>query len=144
MLAGPSGGSSENKAVKRGGMYHSVKNSKSFLLRFFRMRAQNPGERLKVPVSKRGDAGRRSWQGVGSKEMEIVKGPSNALKNVRRNAFKKVICEAVVSAEKASSDGLIFPARVRHGFRKVAFQGQARKRGDKDAPCVGPSREGDT
>ena len=47
--------------------------------------------------------------------MEIVKGPSNALKNVGRNAFKEVICKAIVSAEKASSDGLVVPARVRHG-----------------------------
>ena len=44
-----------------------------------------------------------------------MKGPLNALENVRRNAFKEVVCEAVVSAEKASSNGLVVPARVRHG-----------------------------
>ena len=115
MLAGPSGDSSEDKAVESGGMHYSVKNPECFLLRFIRVMAQDPGERLKVPVAQRREASRRNWQGVGSKEMEIVKGPLNALENVRRNAFEEVVCEAIVCAEKASSNGLVVPARVRHG-----------------------------
>ena len=115
VLAGPSGSSSKDQAIERGGMHDFVKDSKCFFLWFFRVEAQYPGERLEVPIPQGGDAGRQSWQGIGSKKVEIMKGPSNALENVRRNAFKKVVCEAVESTEKASSNGLIIPARVRHG-----------------------------
>ena len=75
-----------------------------------------------MPISQRGDARRQGWQGARSQELEIMKGPLNALENVWRDAFEKVVCEAVVCTEKASSNGLIVPARVRHGSREVTFQ----------------------
>ena len=139
VFAGPSGDSSEDKAVERGRMHNSVKDSKGFFLRFVWMVAQNLDKRLEMLISKRGDAGRRGRQGSRSKKVEIMKGPANALKNVGRDALEEVVCEAIVSAEKASGDGLTIPARVRHVFREVAFQRQARKRRDKDAPSVSPS-----
>jgi len=104
-----------------------VKDLECFLLRFFGMKAQYPGERLKVPISKRRDGGRRNWQDRGSEKVEIVEGPSNALEDVGGDAFKKVVSEAIVSTEKAGSNGLAVPARVRHGLRKIAPQRQPRK-----------------
>ncbi len=88
-----------------------VKNSKCFFLRFFRMEAQHLDERLKMRISKGRDTRRGNWQGGGSEKVEIVKGPSNALQNVRRDAFKKVVGEAIVSTEKSSSNRLVAPAR---------------------------------
>ena len=66
VLAGPSGDPSEDKAVERGGMHNSVKDSKCFFLRFVRIKAQHPGERFKVPIPQGGEARRQSGQGVGS------------------------------------------------------------------------------
>ena len=43
VFAGPSGDSSEDKAVERGGMHNSVKDSKCSFLRFIRIKAQHPG-----------------------------------------------------------------------------------------------------
>jgi hypothetical protein len=81
------------------------------------MEAQHLDERLKVRVSKGRDAHRGNWQGGGSEKVEIMKGPLNALQNVRRNAFKKVVGEAIECTEESSSNRLIVPARWRHGRR---------------------------
>ena len=56
VFASPSGDSSEDKAVDRGGMHNSVKDSKCFFLRFIRIKAQHPGERLIMRIPQRGDA----------------------------------------------------------------------------------------
>ena len=88
-----------------------VKNLKSIFLRFFRMQAQHLDERLKMRISKGRDTRWGNWQGGGSKKVEIMKGPSNALQNVWRNAFKEVVGEAIVSTEKSGSNRLIVPAR---------------------------------
>ena len=116
VLAGPSGSSSVNKVFESGGVHDSVKNSKCFFLRFIRVKAQYLGERLKVPISKGRNRGRRNWQGGRSEKVEIMKRPLNALENVRRDAFEKIVCKAVESTEQAGSNRLIIPARVRHGF----------------------------
>ena len=82
VFAGPSGGSSVHQVFKRSGVHNAMKDFKCPFLRFFRMEAQYPGERLKVPVTKWRDDSRRNWQGRGSEKVDIVEGPSNALKNV--------------------------------------------------------------
>ena len=79
-----------------------------------------------------------------AQEVEIVKGPLNALKDMPRNASKKIVGEAIVCTEKASSDRAIIPAGRGHGVREVTFQRKARKRGDKDAPSISPARKGDS
>ena len=116
VLAGPPGSSSKDQAVERGGMDDFVKDSKCFFLWLFGVEAQYLGERFEVPIPQGGEAGRQSWQGIGSKKVEIMKGPLNALENVRRNAFKTVVSEAVESTEKACSNGLIIPARALMGL----------------------------
>ena len=122
VFEGPPRSPSVDKQPEGGGVHNAMKNLECFLLRFFRMEAQYPGERLKVPIPERRDGGRRSWQDRGSKKVEVVKGPSNALENVRGDAFKKVVGEAIVCTEKAGSNGLAVPARMRHGLRKIAAQ----------------------
>ena len=139
MLIGPSGGSSEDEAIERGGMQEAVEDSEGFFLQLFRVKAQHLSQRLKVQVPQWGDAGRQGWQGGGSQEVEIMKGPLNALQDVPRNASKKVVSEAIVCTEKASSDRPIIPAGVRQSARTVTFQRKVRERGDKDAPRVSPT-----
>ncbi len=139
VFAGPSGGSSEDKAVERGWMHNSVKDLKCFFLRFVRVKAQYLDKRLEVSVPEGREARWQGRKGVGSKKVEIMKGPFNALENVRGNAFEKVVCEAIVCTEKASSDRLTIPARVRQGIREIAFQREVGERGDKDAPSVSPA-----
>ena len=72
-----------------------------------------------------------------------MKGPLDALEDVPRNASQEVVGEAVVSAEKASSDRAIVPAGGRHDSREVILERRARERGDQDAPRLCPASEGD-
>ena len=77
---------------------------------------------------------------MGSEKVQVVKGPLDAFKNVLRDAPQEVICKTIVCAKKASSYRVAVPAGGRHGGREVAFEREARKRGDKDAPSIGPAR----
>ena len=91
-------------------MQDVVEDSVGFLLRLVRMMAQHPLQCLKVRVSQRGDARRKSWRDVGSEKMEIVKGPLNALEDMPRNAPQEVVSKAIVCAKKSSSNRTIVPA----------------------------------
>ena len=122
VFEGPPRSSSVDKHPEGGGVNNAMKNFECFLLRFFGMKAQYLGERFKVPIPEWGNGGRRGWQDRGSKKMKFVEGPSDALEDVRWDAFKKVVSKAIVGTEKAGSNGLAIPARVRHGPRKVTAQ----------------------
>ena len=124
-------------------MQNVVEDSVGFLVRLVRMMAQHPLQCLKVRVSQRGDARRKSWRDVGSEKMEIVKGPLNALEDMPRNAPQEVVSEAIVCTEEASGDRTIVPAGGGHGRREVTLERKARERGDQDAPRVCPARESD-
>jgi hypothetical protein len=73
-----------------------------------------------------------------------VKGPLYAFKNMRRNAPKKLVSEAVKSAEEASRDGARVPARGGHERGEIAFKSETRERGDKRSPRIIPACKGDT
>ena len=66
VFAGPPGSPPVDKQSEGGGVHNAVKDLECFLLRFFGMEAQYPGERLKVPISERRDGGRGNWQDRGS------------------------------------------------------------------------------
>ena len=125
-------------------MQNAVEDSVGFLLRLVRMMAQHPLQCLKVRVSQRGDARRKSWRDVGSEKMEIVKGPLNAFEDMPRNAPQEVVSEAIVCTEEASGDRTIVPAGGGHNVREVARERKARERRDQGAPRFGPPSEGDT
>jgi hypothetical protein len=122
VFEGPPRSPSVDKQPEGGGVHNAMKNLECFLLRFFGVEAQYLGERFKVPIPEGRDGGRRGWQDRGSKKVEFVEGPSDALEDVRGDAFKKVVSKAIVGTEKAGSNGLAIPARVRHGPRKVTTQ----------------------
>ena len=121
-----------------------MKDSVGFFLRLVGVMAQHPSQFLEVRVSQRRNARRRGRGDGRAQEMEIMKGPLDALEDMPRNAPKKVVSEAIVSTEKASSDRTIIPARRGHGVGEITFKRKARDGGDKDAPSVSPAREGDS
>ena len=125
-------------------MQDAVEDAKSFLLRLVRVLSESPLQCLEMSKTQRGDARRQSWRDMGSKKVQIMKGPLDTPENVPRNAPQEVVGEAIEGAEETSSNGSIVPARGSHDVREVPFKREARKGGDEDAPGLGPPLEGDS
>ena len=99
VFAHPSGGSFEDKARKRSGVQDAVEDAKGFLLRLVRALSDGPLQCLEKSKTQRGDARRQSWRDMGSKKMQIVKGPLDAPEDVPGNAPQEIISEAIESTE---------------------------------------------